>query len=622
MDIQNIMSTIESCHFRLSRPSPRLLFGPEEVRQVRQRAAQRGDYQSRLRQQCDQLLSTPAEDASNIQVRIPSSEAVTMAEGTALLATDQYVDWLKTRLDALCALDTWMAPVHRNPLCDHVMTNVAAHIAYAVDLLGDDVSEDGSARVAQGMRRLFFDPYLAATRERAEAWAKERVESNRKMMCYGEAGFATCAFVGQWPEAREALALSARGVIETLDLVPPEGDWPEGVPYWFGTLFMGLRFAAALRRLTAGAVDLFQHEALQVTGDYAMMLTSPAGRNFDFNDNGYDLSKGYPAEGVLLLARETGRRDWLATARHYPCDTLLWLVLDDPDIPSQHATRRTALFPRTGIATMRNGWERDDTFIGFKCGPSDVGHCHLDANSFILESGGVRLLIDEGVLGQAHFIGFFEHPYRWNWDHLATIGHNTLLIDGKGQTYGPEYPGRIVKLEEGDGWHLAVGDASLCYPDTLTKFVRTILFMPPDTVLIRDVVECQGERHAEWLLHALGSVSSQDYVTIVENEGVTLTVTPFLPDRSFGWRVSDVVRTSIYENSDTRKTEVRPIRYRSFAPFRAAEQFEFLFGLHVGSAGPEEVWSWEGQAGDWELKVAGPDGIIVPDGDSLAVAER
>ena len=618
MDIQRVMDAIMGCPLRERQPGPSLLFGREEAARAPQRADRRGDLLPRLRQRCDRLLTTPAGDASDIQVRTPSSEAVTMAEGSVLLGTDAYVDWARQRVEALCALDTWMAPVHANPVCDHVMTNVAAHIAYAVDLLRDLISEDDEACVAAGVRSLFFDPYLLATRQRAEFWTQERTESNWKMMCYGEGGLAACAFVRQWPEAREALALSAQGVLETLDLVPPEGDWPEGVPYWLATLFMGLRFAAAIRRLTDGEVDLFRHEALQVTGDYAMMLTSPAGRSFDFNDNGSDLS-GYAAEGLLMLARETGRRDWLAAARHYPCDTLLWLALDDPDVVSETTTRTSALFPRTGVATMRSGWEKGDTFVGFKCGPSDVGHSHTDANSFILEAGGVRLLTDEGVLGQAHFIGFFEHPYRWNWDHLATIGHNTLLVDGKGQAYGPDCPGRIVKLEQGDGWDLVVGDASLCYPRLLTRFVRTVLFLLPDTLVIRDVVECVGERHLEWLLHPLGTVTSQGYTTTVESEGVSLTVTPFLPDRSLGWRVSDVVRTSFYENSDTRKEEVRSIRYRSFAPFRAAERFEFLFGLRVGRGDADAVWSWDGQAGDWSLRASGHDATVVPAGQSLVV---
>ena len=159
MDIQRVMDTIMGCRLRKGQSGPCLLFDREEVAKARRRADERSDVLTCLRRRCDRLLTTPAEDASDIQVRIPSSEAVTMAEGTALLETDAYVDWVRQRIEALCTLDTWMAPVHTNGHCDHVMTNVAAHIAYALDLLGDLITQDERARVAADMRRLFLEPF-------------------------------------------------------------------------------------------------------------------------------------------------------------------------------------------------------------------------------------------------------------------------------------------------------------------------------------------------------------------------------------------------------------------------------------------------------------------------------
>ena len=108
-------------------------------------------------------------------------------------------------------------------------------------------------------------------------------------------------------------------------------------------------------------------------------------------------------------------------------------------------------------------------------------------------------------------------------------------------------------MDEGDGWRMVVGDASRCYPGLLTKFVRTLALLGSDFVLIRDVVECDGEHHAEWLMHAAGDVTTEGEITVVENKDVRMTVTPFLPDRSLGWRASDVVRTSTYPESSQGK---------------------------------------------------------------------
>lgn len=410
--------------------------------------------------------------------------------------------------------------------------------------------------------------------------------------------------------------LATRGVIETLDQVPPEGDWPEGVMYWLATLFMGLRFGLALKRLTGGKVNIFTHPALQRTGDFATMLITPGGRNYNFNDNCVDPAAENVSLCLLLLGLHSGRADWLGQARRFPHDSVLWLAVDDPAMPARMPDRLAALFPRTGVASVRSGWKPGDSFVGFKSGPSNVGHSHLDANSFIVETAGAPLLIDEGFWWYGP--GFFER-WRWGFDNNATIGHNTLLVDGRGQTWGPEHPGRLTRFDSTPRWHLTVGDAGRCYPGLLSKFIRTWLFVLPDVLIVRDVVVCEGERHVEWLMHYAGSVRSVGMLSIVENGQAALTVRPFLLDRNLGWRVADVCRTSTF-NAYNLDEEIHPsIRYRGFSPLRPAESFEFLFGMRLGAISDEGFWRFEGQPGDWTLGLPSLGLTVRPEADALGV---
>jgi hypothetical protein len=281
-----------------------------------------------------------------------------------------------------------------------------------------------------------------------------------------------------------------------------------------------------------------------------------------------------------------------------------------------------AAFPRTGVATLRSGWDRKDTFIGFKCGPSDVGHSHQDANSFVLESMGEPLLVDSGYWRYAAFIGFFDlQCLRWNWDNNATIGHSSILVDGQGQTWGMDYPGKLGNLTTGEGWQMISGDASLCYPNLLTQYVRTVCLLSPDHVIIRDVIRCAGSRHVEWLLHYAGQIRDQGCSSIIENGGASLAVTPLLPSREFGWRVSDVMRTSVYPDEEYHAEYTHRIRYRGFAPFRAAESFEFLFGLKVGGGGAGD-WNLETDERGWRLMAPGLDRVIIPEGTGLTVLPK
>ncbi len=622
MDIRDWMLAIENCELSLPRERPSLLFDAADLPLLRRRAQEREGFLDELRCRCEKLLAFSPEQPDLERASQAAAAAQTMAEGYMLLGIPEWAAWAKRRCEALLEAESWTPPVHGNARCDHVRANVAALVGYTYDLLASTFTAQESQVWADHMRRQILEPFLEVTRNRSEWWTPEAVVTNWKIMTCGDAGLGICAFADHWPEAREALALAARGVLETLDAVPPEGDWPEGVGYWLVTLFMGLRFARALRRLTSGRINLFEHPILRTTGDFPLLLSTPGGRVYNFADNDDTLRSAYAADAMRLLAVEVGRPDWLFLARSLPMTSLLGLALDDPTEPAEPSTRRTARFPHSGIATMRSGWGPHDTFVGFRCGPSSighVGHAHLDANSFVLEARSVPLLLDEGLWPYGGTSAFFDPVLRWNWDNTATVGHNSLLVDGQGQTFGEQYPGRLLELETGEGWMQVAGNASLCYPDLLRKFVRALIFFPPHLLVVRDVIECEGERHVESLLHHAGEVRSQGLVSVVEADGVTLTVVPFLlPSPEQGWRVSDVVRTSYYHDHEFHAERTGRLRYRSFAPLRAGKSFEFLFGFNFGST-PFAPWEFWGQPGAWELTT--PDGRfrLRPDGDAVAV---
>jgi hypothetical protein len=610
-----LIEAIRVFSFETRSERPVLLFDRIDLMAVRKRADAKEGLLARVNQRCLELLKSSPDEIDSLQIYKSSSEALAMADGFALTGENPFAVWAKKRVEALFTADDWMAPVHVGScrIFDHCMGNISAHVALVHDYLGDIYSHEESERLAGLMREKFLVPFLDATGDEPDWWFRPDRESNWKIMTCGDSGTALCGFHEYWPESGEALARAAQGVAQTLDKVAPEGDWPEGVNYWFGTLFLGLRFARALHRLSKGKLNLFEHPALQKTGDFATMMSTPGGRIYNFNDNDDAFGGG---EALAMLAIENGRGDWMDMARKTPGETSLFLACDDPKFMNQTPDATHACFPRTGVATIRTSWDPKSTFIGFKCGPSNVGHSHLDANSFVIESGGHNLVLEHSYWPQAHFLGFFDSSrYRWNFDGPGTSGHSTLLIDGQGQTCGADFPGSISDIRNENGAVIVSGDASACYPGLLKNYVRTLLFLKPDTIVIRDVVECDGERHAEWLLQYAGTIRSEGLHSIVENAEASMTITPFLPDRHFGWRTSDVERASVYECSDTRKDVTQTIRYRSFSPFRKAESFEFLFGFRIG--GTTEDWIFETIEDKWQLSLPEHPCRILPDGEGL-----
>ncbi|MDP6115648.1 MAG: heparinase II/III family protein [Planctomycetota bacterium] len=616
MDKDQISNAIREYSFKPSPYRPTLLFSDAGLDGVRQRARNEAGLLDRVTDACDELLSTNASHADQLQAYVSGYEAVTMANGFVLTGKETYAEWAKERLGAQLELETWFAPVHEGGcrVFDHCMANCSAYAAITHDYLGTRFSAQETDLIAGRMREMFLDPFLDGTGEDPEWWFRSSSESNWKIMTCGDSGLALLGFLNRWPEANEALARAAHGVIETLDQVAPEGDWPEGVNYWFSTLFLGLRFARALRRVSDGALDLFEHPSLKATGDFATQLSTPSGAIYNFNDNS---PKFGGSEALAMLAIEHRRKDWMRVARRNTADTALFLACDDASLDSGSPDGLLASFPRSGVATMRTSWSDDATFVGFKSGPSNVGHSHLDANSFVIEAAGQPLVIEHPYWPQAHFLGFFDsNRYRWNFDGPGTVGHSTLLIDGQGQSYGSEFPGRIAATHEDEHCSSISGDASECYGSLVRKFIRTILLMP-NTLVVRDVLECEGERHVEWLLHYAGDVRSDGIISMIENNSAVLSVTPFLPDRSMGWRISDTERTSIYEHSDTLNEVTRSVRYRSFSTFRKAREFEFLFGFRINSGSGADDWDFQTVDDSWSLLARDSGLMIRPDGDYL-----
>jgi hypothetical protein len=231
----------------------------------------------------------------------------------------------------------------------------------------------------------------------------------------------------------------------------------------------------------------------------------------------------------------------------------------------------------------------------------------LDANSFVVSARGERLLVDEGSWPYAALWGHFDYTGpRLDFDNTATIGHNTLLVVGKGQhpagrDFGAEYGGKLVGFSSDPQVDIVVGDATAAYDGKLDRYLRTLAYVKPDLLLIYDQVASKEPRYLEWLLHHDGAVSDDEDVTTITRGDATLTLTRVLPSEVDCSRISDVLRTSVYKDSDTLEPVRVRIRYRSFGPFHPCEKMDVLWAAYVGE--PRGVRKIEAFTDDTRLKV-------------------
>lgn len=596
---EDLLAKLANATVAPSETRPRVLLCAEEVDGVRERARGIPGFVDKLADTARE--ASGSEDLFGAEPELPyfcQTPLRSLANAAFILEDEAFAARALEGVEVMFSFppEEWVARPHRPMRCDHAMLNVASAIGISTDLCASLWPVDAAASISERINAYTVARFLETWEKQDAHWSSPGYHWNWKIMCCGEMGTAAIACAEAISDLDAVLRAALEGCLDILDFVPPEGDWAEGPGYWLGTLGHGVKFGVGLLRATGGAADLFEHPALRKTGDYIVHVTEPDGQVYNFNDNGIAL--GPSLDYLLLLARLRRRGDWARTARASDHATVERLIWDDPTLVDAIPEETSGSYPTTGVVTMRSGWDDQATFVGLKSGSSAVGHSQLDANSFVVSSRGERLLIDEGIWPYGHDLGFFDSGggKRWNFDGNGTIGHNTLMVDGEGQRYGADYPGRIVSFDGGEEVDVAVADATAAYGGRLKRYRRALAFLKPDVLLVYDRVSSEEPRLFEWLFHHRADVSGDERLTRFTRNGATLSLSRVIPEHMECWRTSDVRRTSTYTESNQFRPKRVSVEYRSYGPFHPCREIEVLWAIHVGDA--SERPEVEGSVGD------------------------
>ena len=194
------------------------------------------------------------------------------------------------------------------------------------------------------------------------------------------------------------------------------------------------------------------------------------------------------------------------------------------------ATSHGIHIPSIGWAAMHSNLDdKLRTSVYFKSSPyGSYSHSHADQNSFVIHARGKILAVDSGYYdsyGSAH----------WRDWYTATKAHNAITFDGgQGQLHNNNIGsdgknlrayGRITQFESTSMYDLVTGDARAAYDGQLTKAVRSIVFLRPNTILIFDSLASDIARTWEWNIHALNSMMIKSSRNIELNQdGIRLCI--------------------------------------------------------------------------------------------------
>ncbi|MCE5238282.1 DUF4962 domain-containing protein [bacterium] len=439
----------------------------------------------------------------------------------------QYLDSARAWALASCSYPTW--GLGRIDGMDLATGHQLFGLGLVYDWCYADLGDEARRTIRDTLQKRAGRMYEAAAS--GEAWWQKSYLQNHLWVNACGMAVAGLAVYDELPEATRWIGLPLDKFKRTMQTLGSDGASHEGVGYWqYGVEYM-LKFMELARSLLE--CDLFDHPWWRNTASYALYLQLPR-QAWTSRSNIVDLAdcprgNWYGPDYLLWkLAHEYHFEvaQWQAneeaaaniTAGGAPWLNLLWY---DPQIQAiaPSAGLPTLMhFTDLGIVSARTDWTGNEPLLVFKSGPflgheavkklsydAGGGHVHPDANHFVLFGSGEWLIKDDGYADK------------------RTGQHNTLLVDGQGQTGEGKWFSGASTLRQGDqptifrirrwpGIDWIGGRAQAAYPQRLglKRFRRHLIFFKPDALVVVDDIECDAPRALELRFHPEQQQAEQD----------------------------------------------------------------------------------------------------------------
>jgi hypothetical protein len=545
--------------------------------------------------------------ARHVRLGNASAEMLALSFAYALTGQGRYAIRARDIAAALCEDDTpWVDPRHADIYpelnADLRFASVCIDLSVALGWLGDALADEAVARILEVLAAHAGVIYADALRG---AWWGDALNSNWTSHLMHGLGAAALAILPSRPEtAQPWVELVTDRMVRMLDLAAEEGAGIEGIGYFMGCYASILRYGTELRNVTGES--LFEHEFWKKCALFPLYQSLP-----DLSGRTPIGDTHYPGLGgsVLLcgVAREArdGFAQWQAHRVLEGASPerigIYDLITYDPSVPERSPDELPPcrVFHSVQIASLRSGWDEDAVYMHFHGGSNTWSHCHLDLNAFTLAAYGERLAIDHGSWS------YTPHYFRVIEPQVSTAWHNTIVVDGADQRQAPRYRMSYDPTEGGDcyatleqhlscaGIEMIRGDATSAYADTLNRFWREIVYLPPDRFVVHDNLLTNGarvQRHIEWLLHSEHPMAEVGDHVEVRGQKARLIVQPLFPQ---GWRCRFPDRLA---RAHARGGEIREAHCLSVYP-------EWI---HIWTESPSKPAypQWDARGG---VRVYGPD---------------
>ena len=508
---------------------PRLYLTPQRIVQLREEISTfRKAHWEIVRTQADQLVrrhppnyekANEKFDAEQLWQREVGNAFPTLAMAWLLTGDAKYRSAVEEWALASASYPTWGGPGK------YEGTDLAAgHQLYGLALVYDWMYGDLDPHVRDKIHDTLLNRgrvmFKGTDPKTGTFWRDEYMQNHLWVNATGLAAAALA--ISEEPETARWLEVVRDKFRRSDEALGSDGASHEGVGYWsYGAEYL-LKFWALSSELWG---EDLKSPWWSKTAPYRLYLGLPR-LALDSHNAIVDIAdcprRDYYGPDYILfnLAHRfhDARAQWLAlevenarvTSESAPFLNLLWFdPKQEAKPPNDLPTLRH--FEDLGIVSARSDWSGKESLLVFKCGPPaghdevkkgftkdpGFGHVHPDANHFVVFGNGQWIIQDDG--------------YRWK----ETGQHNTLLVDGLGQTgehlmwFRPKTPlplegePTILGVESNESFDAMSGDATGAYVKEagLRRYVRRLIYWKPATVLVIDDIETDRPRNLELRFH-------------------------------------------------------------------------------------------------------------------------
>lgn len=314
-----------------------------------------------------------------------------------------------------------------------------------------------------------------------------------------------------------------------------DGNWHNGTSY-FSANAVTLYYMASLFSYLTGT-DFLQHPWYKNSGIGMVYSWPPESLAAGFGD-GHEKTNDQPLRvrsGYAdFIARETGD----AYAAWYSSINMLYTTDYEYRLYRMVSGKQRPTVIKAPVNASKAVWFKDSgeviyidsladykhgAYLSFRSSPFGSGsHTHSSQNAFNLHYNGVPVYRSNG-----YYLSFADRHNLTSYRHSRA--YNTILVDGIGQGFTTRAYGNITRMMSGENIAYMLGDASNAYggiseypmwnknfknvglsqtPENgfgstpLTKYLRHILVLKPDIVVIYDEMEASKKVRWDWLLHS------------------------------------------------------------------------------------------------------------------------